>query len=259
MPGISLKTVKQLFATSANRCSHPGCEQEMVTDHGIVVGEICHITASSPKGPRFDSSLTEAERDSFANLILFCPTHHKMADDDRARYTPDLLRDFKKKAGANGFVELSSADLAKVNKLHAAHVTINVGPQARVHVEHAREIHAQSVKLPPKAKIKLTAHPNSIAAHLEMSGYVKYLIRRYQKFQHGDTAKVGRGKYVIIYNAIRSQFGRSWEEMAQADFGAVAAFLHARIRNTKLGRILGSRGNPLFSTYDEWLQKPEKE
>ncbi len=259
MSGISLKTVKHLFAASANRCSHPGCIQEMVTDRGMVIGEICHITASSLRGPRYDPTLTDEERDSFANLILLCPTHHKMADDDTARYTPALLRDLKQMSARNGLVELTAADLTKVEKLHAAHVTINVGRGSHVRVEHAQEVHAQNVKVPRKTRVEKAAHPESIAAHLDMSGYVKYLIRRYQKFQHGDKDKIGRGKYVIIYNAIRGEFGRSWEDMAQADFGSLAAFLHTRIRNTKLGRILGAQNNPLFSSYPAWLQKPEKE
>jgi hypothetical protein len=259
MSSISLKTVKHLFAASANRCSHPGCHQEMVTDRGVVVGEICHITASSSNGPRYNPKLTDEERDAFENLILLCPTHHKIADDDTVRYTAELLCDLKKLAARSALVELTAADLTKVEKLHAAHVTINVGPRSRVHVEHAREIHAQTVKLPRKTKVKKAAHPDSIAAHLDMTGYIKYLILRYQRYQHGDKEKVGRGKYVIIYNAIRSEFGRSWEDMGQGDFNVLAGFLHGRIRNTKLGRILGAQGNRLFSTYPEWLQKPEKE
>ena len=259
MSGISLKTVKQLFAMCANRCSHPGCSQAMVTDSGIVVGEICHITACRPKGPRYNPNLSDDERDSFANLILLCPTHHKLADDDKARYTPDLLRDLKQMAARNGLVELTAADLAKAEKLHAAHVTIHVGTGSHVHVKEAREIHAQTVNVPRKTKVKKVAHRDSIEADLEMSGYVKYLIRRYQKYQHGDKEKVGRGKYVIIYNAIRGEFGRSWEDMAQDDFGPLMAFLHARIRNSKLGRILGAQGNKLFSSYPDWQKKPEKE
>jgi hypothetical protein len=43
----------------------------MVTDAGLVVGEIGHITASRPKGPRYDPALTPEERDAFSNLILF--------------------------------------------------------------------------------------------------------------------------------------------------------------------------------------------
>ena len=248
MPSIPLKTVKHLFATCANRCCHPGCTQEMVLANGIVVGEICHITASSSKGPRYNPNLTAEGRDSFANLILLCPTHHKMADDDIARYTPDLLRDLKAMAGRNPLLELTPDDLVKIDRLHAAHVTVKVGPRSRVRIDHVDELHADKVSVPRGTKVKKAAHPDSIAAHLDMSGYVKYLIRRYQKFQHGDKEKLGRGKYVTIYNAIRTEFGASWEDLGQKDFGSLAKYLQGRIRNSKLGRILGAQGNRLFST-----------
>jgi len=259
MAGPSLKTVKHLFATTGNRCSQPGCTQVMVTDTGIVVGEICHITASSRKGPRFDPKQTDEERDSFANLILLCPTHHKIADDDSARYTPKLLRELKQMATGNGLVELMPSDVAKAERLHAAYVEINVAGGARINVEEAHTINAQSVKVTRKGKVAKAAHPDSVAANLEMSGYVKYLIRRYQKYQHGDKEKLGRGKYVLIYNAIRGEFGRSWEDMAQTDFTVLCVYLQARIRNSKLGRILGAQGNKLFSSFPDWQRKPEKE
>lgn len=227
--------------------------------NGIVVGEICHITASSPTGPRYDAKLPADDRDAFDNLILLCPTHHKMADDDTKRYTPELLRDLKKMAARNALVELSSDDLAKAERLHAIHVTIKVGRGSRVRIDHAKEVHAQKVSVPRGTKVKKAAHPDSVAAHLNMLGYVKYLIKRYQKYQHGDTEKVGRGKYVTIYNAIRTEFGRSWEDVAQADFDRLAGYLQGRIRKSKLGRILGAQGNKLFSSYSDWLLKPEKE
>lgn len=259
MPGIPLKTVKHLFATCANRCTHPGCTQEMVLENGIVVGEICHITASSRKGPRYDPKLTAEERDSFANLILLCPTHHKMADDDVSRYTPDRLREFKARVAPNGLTELTPDDLKKIDRLHAAHITVKVGPRSRVRIDRVDELHADKVSVPRGTKVKKTTHPDSIAAHLDRSGYVKYLIRRYQKFQHGDKEKLGRGKYITIYNAIRTEFGSSWEDLRQTDFGSLATYLQGRIRNSKLGRILGAQGNRLFSTYEEWLLKREKE
>jgi hypothetical protein len=231
----------------------------MVTESGSVIGEICHITASSRKGPRFDPALTDEERDSFANLILLCPSHHKMADDDTARYTPDLLRDLKQMAARNRLFELTQTDEAKVERLHSTHVEIRVARGARVDVAQAHTIHAHTVKLPRKTKVAMSAHPASVAANLEMSGYVKYLIRRYQKFQHGDTTKEGRGKFAVIYNAIRGEFGRSWEDMAQRDFIVLVSFLHARIRNSKLGRVLGTQENKLFSSFAEWQRKPAKE
>jgi len=229
----------------------------MVTESGQVVGEICHITASRPKGPRYDPQLSAEERDAFANLILFCPTHHKIVDADPARYTPELLRDLKQMIAKKGFVDLSPADAKKAERLFDVHVELHVAGKARVHVESATTIHAQTVKVARKTKVAKTAHPNSLAADLNMSAYIKYLIARYQKYQHADKEKAGRGKYVIIYNAIRRDFGRSWEDVDRGDFDRLVEYLHGRIRNSKLGRILGARGNRLFSTFPEWREKPE--
>jgi len=259
MSGPSLKTVKHLFAASSNCCSYPGCRQEMVTENESVIGEICHITASSPSGPRFNPALTEEERDSFTNLILLCPTHHKLVDDDTARYTPDLLRDFKQMAARNGMIELSPADAAKAQRLFATHIEIHAAKGVRIDVGQAKTIHAQNVKVRGRAKVVRAAHPDSISANLDMSGYVKYLIRRYQKYQHADKSKLGRGKYVVIYNAIKTQFGRSWEDIRQEHFPQLAEYLQFRVRDSKLGRNLGKQNNKLFSSFAEWQMKPEKE
>lgn len=257
MAAISMKTVKHLWASSANRCCHPGCAAEMVTDAGLVVGEICHITANRPKGPRYDPALTDEERNAFPNLILFCPTHHKIVDKDPVTYTRELLRDLKQLAAKKGFIELTPADVQKAERLFAAHVELHVTGAAKVHVESADTIHAQTVKVARKAKVAKAAHPDSIASDLEMSGYIKYLIARYQKYQHADQEKAGRGKYAVIYNAIRTAFGRSWDDVGRKDFERLAEYLQGRIRNSKMGRILGARGNRLFSTFAEWRQKPE--
>lgn len=259
MAGPSLKTVKHLFAVCGNRCSYPGCTQEMVTDTDIVIGEICHITSSSPKGPRYNPALSDEERDSFPNLILFCPTHHKLVDDDIVLYTRDLLIELKERAARNGFIELTAADAVKAQRLHAAQVTINVAHRARVNVTNAQEIHAQTVKVNKARKVTKAIHPDSIATDLEMSGYVKYLISRYQKFQQADKDKNGRGKYVLIYNAIIGKFGRSWQDVAKVNFSTVAEFLQARICNTKLGRILKAQNNELFSSFSDWQKKPTKD
>jgi hypothetical protein len=231
----------------------------MVTESGSVVGEICHITASSPNGPRFAPALTEEERDAFANLLLLCPTHHKLVDDDVVCYTPDLLRDFKQAAARNGMIELTPSDAAKAQRLFATHIEIHVAKGVRVDVGQAKTINAQNVRVRGRAKVVQAAHPDSIAANLEMSGYVKYLIGRYQKYQQADKSKEGRGKYIVIYNAIKTQFGRSWDDVRQEHFPQLTEYLQFRVRNSKLGRILGKQNNKLFSSFAEWQMKPEKE
>jgi hypothetical protein len=95
MSGPTALTIKKLFAVSGNRCAFPGCDLRLVDPGGAVLGEICHIKARSPEGPRYDPAQAEEERHAFENLLLLCPAHHKIVDDDPAKYTVEWLRETK--------------------------------------------------------------------------------------------------------------------------------------------------------------------
>jgi hypothetical protein len=79
-----------LFALSGNRCAFPRCTTALIQGD-TVVGQICHIKAAKPGGPRYDDQQTDAERHAFANLILMCGTHHTVIDDDEEAYTVQRL------------------------------------------------------------------------------------------------------------------------------------------------------------------------
>lgn len=66
------------------------------TDDESVVGEACHIVASSSDGPRGDSPLTPGQRDKYANLILLCNIHHKQIDDQPIEFSVEKLTDIKR-------------------------------------------------------------------------------------------------------------------------------------------------------------------
>jgi hypothetical protein len=92
MAGPTVATIKRLFAVSGNRCAFPGCELPLVDEaSGNVLGEICHIKAKRPDGPRYDPEQTEEERHGFGNLVLLCPTHHAIVDGDAGKYTVEKL------------------------------------------------------------------------------------------------------------------------------------------------------------------------
>jgi hypothetical protein len=59
------------------------------------VGEIAHIVAKSPEGPRGSNPLPVAERDEYSNLILLCPTHHKIVDDNEPDWPVEVLQQVK--------------------------------------------------------------------------------------------------------------------------------------------------------------------
>ncbi len=94
-------SVKELLAKRvAYRCSNQGCRkvtsgpQEDPT-RAINIGVAAHITAASLGGPRFDSSLTQKERQTFENGIWLCQSCAKLVDNDPIRYGVDILRKWK--------------------------------------------------------------------------------------------------------------------------------------------------------------------
>jgi hypothetical protein len=97
----SFKTIKVLFGLAGNRCAVPGCPNPIITpgttlSEDAVIGQICHIYAVSDAGPRGKLGLTEAEKNSAANLILCCPTHHAVIDKQYDDYPAATLIDWKR-------------------------------------------------------------------------------------------------------------------------------------------------------------------
>lgn len=89
--------VKKLFAYSGNQCAIPDCRQPLVDPTGTMLGKIAHICAAEPGGTRFNASMTNEERRSFANLVVVCGRHHDVIDDPAnvATYTAESLRRYK--------------------------------------------------------------------------------------------------------------------------------------------------------------------
>lgn len=65
-------------------------------DHAII-GHECHIRAQSAGGPRFDAKTPPEKVDDYSNLILLCANHHKLVDDQPARYSTEELLTLKGK------------------------------------------------------------------------------------------------------------------------------------------------------------------
>jgi hypothetical protein len=95
---ISQSNLKLLWGRAASRCAV--CRRELTQDKtaangAFVVGEQAHIVSKQVNGPRGDSILDPDERDSYANLILLCPTHHAVADGDPPGYPIEKLHELK--------------------------------------------------------------------------------------------------------------------------------------------------------------------
>lgn len=91
---ISQQDVKLLWGRSGNRCAI--CKVELSQDSKssnsvFPIGEQAHIVGEKHNAPRGNSSLTDAERNSYYNLILLCPNHHTIIDKDEKDWPVEKL------------------------------------------------------------------------------------------------------------------------------------------------------------------------
>lgn len=96
--GISQKDIKLLWGRAASRCSM--CRVELTHDNqstnsSFSLGEQAHIVAEQSNGPRGNSILPIDERNSYHNLILLCPTHHKIIDKSEKEFPIEKLHIIK--------------------------------------------------------------------------------------------------------------------------------------------------------------------
>lgn len=94
---ISDNTVKLLWGRAAGTCSNPSCRADLTVlledGRGFNVGEMAHVIASSPSGPRGDDN---GGSDEYKNLILLCPTCHRTIDKaPEGVYSVELLHQWK--------------------------------------------------------------------------------------------------------------------------------------------------------------------
>lgn len=61
----------------------------------VVIGQIAHIEAKNNNGPRANPKLSDQQRDEYPNLLLLCPTHHRLVDARESTYTAEMLRLWK--------------------------------------------------------------------------------------------------------------------------------------------------------------------
>lgn len=94
---VPQRELRVLFQRSGNRCAFPDCWRLLIAegtalDSPVVIGEVAHIIAERPDGPRGASPLSSEQRNKYDNLILLCHQHHQLIDDQPNTYTVARLR-----------------------------------------------------------------------------------------------------------------------------------------------------------------------
>jgi hypothetical protein len=75
--------LRELYLLSGNNCAMPECNNVIVDSKGVVIGQVCHIEAASPRGPRFNAKQSNDDRRSLSNLVLICAGHHIQIDSKK--------------------------------------------------------------------------------------------------------------------------------------------------------------------------------
>jgi hypothetical protein len=109
-----------------------------------LIGEVCHIKGTRLGSARYEPIQTDVERHAYANLVLMCPTHHTVIDDDEEAYTVDRLHKIKA-AHESQSTPIPDVEAAAVAELFMQSVT-NVGQSGGLsaHTVNASTITVQS-------------------------------------------------------------------------------------------------------------------
>jgi len=125
---ILLTEIKKVCQKSGNRCAMPNCRKVLVlnstkNDPSTNIGEIAHIKGKNPDSARYDPNMTDTERNSEENLILFCCNCHTKIDNQPNTYTAEKLYQIKKEqenfiliSTMNEIVNITFAELNVITK-----------------------------------------------------------------------------------------------------------------------------------------------
>lgn len=194
---VSPHTKHVLYLKSGNRCAFLECpqvlvEEEKQDDRHSIVGVICHIKGQKPGSARYDPDMSDDERDAVENLLVLCPTHHKIIDDQPNEYTVEELLGIKKAHEAwvtkqvfANIAEVTFAELDVITK----YLVAKCPQESDIRV------------MPPHEKIKRNALSSSVENLVRMglarAKLVRDFIRRNPDPDFGERLRMG---FVDEYN-----------------------------------------------------------
>ena len=274
---VSLSVIKRLFAKSWNQCAIPWCNAQLVVED-VSVAEICHIRARRKGGPRYDPSLTAAQKDDIKNLLLLCPTHHTEVDKSPSKYSVDILEEMKEmhERGTEFEKEIPPEVARKASLIHArtkqAKRTYNTVKDSPVYGNSSAKAGKEGfafaftgtnqgridIRVGGKSKEGAGKYPaNSIGADANLSGYVDYLCELYVKYmapiEKDEDALWGRiGKHIKTkFRLVKRNRGHIPAEK----FPDLVRYLtEEKLKGTPVGQKHVRNGTKLCSSFQEWRE-----
>jgi hypothetical protein len=257
----SLNTIKRLFALSRNLCAFPECGTPIVAGSGSVLGNICHIRARSRGGPRYDSKQSNEERNAFSNLILLCGTHHDIIDNEPELYTVDVLVEMKSQQEKNGRNEVSPKDTIFARILlndYERRIQI-VSNSGNIMIDSPGAVQANTINIRTQKKtVQVLPPQGTVANDLQMRGYIKHLIDRYNEFSKSDPTRAVKFSYGAVYKNIEHNFGVNWQFVPVDRFEDLVRYLQGRIDRTRQAKINKGKAYRNYRSFHEFCAKHMK-
>jgi hypothetical protein len=175
-----------LYGLAAGRCSFPDCRAmciERPTDEGdpaAMIGQVAHIAAKSNNGPRAIPTLSEKERDSYANWILLCGRHHPLVDRQWLKFGLNELHTWKKEHETWIYHQLQAGSLK------AGFAELDILAKALRYFDPTDSMQTEPLRA-PDLRAKLDHNALGVAARqhlmtgLTMSNVVQMYVRQYSE------------------------------------------------------------------------------
>jgi hypothetical protein len=147
------KSIKRILAERANyKCSRPGCPRITSGPHtrpskSTILGEAAHIYAAAPGGKRYDPNMTHEQRSAIENGIWLCAFCARLIDTDEAKYTPELLKQWKTAHENSVSQELERVGLIKKDLFEAVPPIIIKEPLTPSELKTEAKIHSELPKV----------------------------------------------------------------------------------------------------------------
>jgi hypothetical protein len=241
------QATKDLTAKRAGwLCSNPDCRCATVGaaeghDGVINAGVAAHITAASPDGPRYDSSLTSEQRRHHSNGIWLCQKDGKAVDSDEQHFTVETMRKWKRDAERRSFQAIVAPGAQRDQPVVAA--TIDAAVKVlinRLGLPEEDDIDTVAARL-------IAAAANDIAAFRRTAGWPRHAVALNLRMTDGENERAFQVSGLV---AALDTF-KEITIIAPPGTGKTTTLVQVADAIVQTGRSV-----PLFVPLGEWASQP---
>jgi hypothetical protein len=251
-PKISNTTQSQVLSRCARRCCI--CVA-LNNDKREKTGQIAHLDQNSANN-------------NIGNLAWLCLEHHDQYDS-RTSQSKGLTRQEVKKYRTQLHKAVSSGQIPDDSDPIVYRIADYLDQSTHLNVSGSGnivsggDIHVNIKTTSPKRKkSEKPIISGTVAEDARLIGYLKYLARRYNEFKKWHCSTSGEKMvYPLIYNSYRNEIKYSITDTPRELFDKASKYLHKRLLNTKLGRILNKQNRRVYRTFDQFddRTKPDED